>query len=234
MTKSSLGWRAIGLGLMAVILCSAAMAAEQETWDGLVPVEAKKVQKAYLLPGADFHGYTKVVIDPPLVEFRKNWQRDFNRSTSSLSGRLSTSDIEAIRTALAEGFQQILSAGFAKAGWEVGAAEGPDVLRLTPVLLNVYINAPDTRSAGRSTTYAVEAGEATLALEIRDSETGQLMGRVVDRRVAGRSGSIPMMRNRVTNRADFERLLKTWTGILVDGLAGLKAASPVAPARPEQ
>jgi hypothetical protein len=222
---------AVWAGLLAIAISPAAPGAEQETWDGLVQVEARKVQTAYLLPGADFRDYTKVIIDPPVVEFRKNWPRSLNRSIASPSRQLSPSDVEAIRTAFAEGFQQILAAGFAKGGWEVGVAEGPDVLRVTPVLLNVYINAPDTMSAGRSTTYAVEAGEATLALEVRDAETGQLMGRAVDRRRAGRRDSIPMVRNRVTNRADFEQLLKAWTTVLVEGLGALKDASPVAPAK---
>jgi hypothetical protein len=213
--------------MVAGMVSSAAIAAEEETWDGLVKVEAKKVQKAYLLPGADFRAYNKVLIDPPVVEFRKNWQRDINRSASSLGRQLTSSEVEEIRTAFAEGFEQILAAGFAKGGWDVGVAGGPDVLRVTPLLLNVYVNAPDQMSAGRSTTYSVEAGEATLALEVRDAETNQLLGRAVDRRRAGDNSSIPMMRNRVTNRADFERLLKRWTEVLVDGLASLKAASPI-------
>ena len=36
-----------------------------------------------------------------------------------------------------------------------------------------------------------------------------------------------MVANRVTNRAEFERLLKGRTGILVDGLEGLKNVSPL-------
>jgi hypothetical protein len=31
----------------------------------------------------------------------------------------------------------------------------------------------------------------------------------------------------VTNRAEFERLLKRWTQVFVDGLAELEAASPL-------
>ena len=46
--------------------------------------------------------------------------------------------------------------------------------------MDVYVTAPDTMQAGRSYTFTVEAGEATLALEARDSETGQLLGRAID------------------------------------------------------
>lgn len=215
---------AAALGLAAV---SPVLAAEEETWDGLTKVDSKKVQAAYLLEGADFRVYTKVIIDPPEVSFRKNWQRDINRSASTLSQRLTSSDVERIREAFREGFREILAAEFAKAGWDVGVAPGPDVLRLTPVLLNVYVNAPDTMSPGVSVTYTVEAGEATVALEIRDAETNMLLGRAVDRRRTTSYGNQLMITNRVTNRADFERLLKRWAQIFVDGLAGLKAASPL-------
>ena len=225
-------WRRLMLGLavasvMALTVIVPVTAAEEETWDGLVKIDAKRVQVAYLRPGADFRVYTKVIIDPPIVEFYKNWQRDINRSVSTLGARLNSSDVERIRTAFSEGFEEILAAGFAKAGWEVGVAEGPDVLRVTPLLLNVYVNAPDKMTPGMSTTYTVRAGEATLALEIRDAETDQLLGRAVDRRRTSDYGGVLMSSNRVTNRAEFERLLKGWTEILVDGLAELKEASPL-------
>ncbi|MDH4110228.1 MAG: DUF3313 domain-containing protein, partial [Gammaproteobacteria bacterium] len=185
-------------GLAAAILLTVAVttpvvAAEEETWDGLVKIEAKRVQAAYLLPGAEFQSYNKVIIDPPRVEFRKNWQRDINRRPTRLSGRLNATDVENIRSAFADGFEEILAAGFAKAGWEVGVADGPDVLRLTPLLVNVYVNAPDKPTAGRTYTYTVQAGEATVALEIRDAETGQLLGRAVDRRYTVDRGNLMML-----------------------------------------
>ena len=49
----------------------------------------------------------------------------------------------------------------------------------SPGVANLYINAPDTMSAGRSRTYTTEAGEATLVLEARDSTSGALLGRVL-------------------------------------------------------
>ena len=66
-----------------------------------------------------------------------------------------------------------------------------------------------------------------MVLEIRDAETDQLLGRVADRRSTVDYGGMVMVTNRVTNRAEFERLLKRWTEIMVDGLATLKEASPL-------
>jgi len=120
-----------------------------------------------------------------------------------------------------------LGSYLAKAGWDVGVTNGPDVLRLTPLLVDVYVNAPDKPTAARTDTYTVRAGEAAVALEIRDAETGQLLGRAIDRRYTSSQGDLLTLTNRVTNRADFERLLKRWTQIFVDGLAELKEASPL-------
>ena len=227
MGKSILRWVAAGAMALAMAMAAQVVSAEEETWDGLVSIDAKRVHAAYLRPGADFRVYTEVLIDQPVVEFRKNWQRDINRNSSTLGQRLTSSDVERIRTAFTEGFAEILAAGLAKGGWEVGLAIGPDTLRLTPLLVNVYVNAPERMSAGRTTTYTVQMGEATLALEIRDAETGQLLGRVIDRQRTSNYGNTLTITNRVTNRAEFERMLKRWTEILVDGLATLKHSSPL-------
>ena len=71
---------------------------------------------------------------------------------------------------------------FTKAGYQVVSEPGPDVLRLSLAIIDLTVNAPDTMVAGRSSSYAVDAGEATFAVEARDSLTGQLLGRGIDRR----------------------------------------------------
>src|SRR3954447_9484066 len=64
------------------------------TWDGLVQVKSKRLDLVYLQPGADFRGYSKVLIEPTEVAFSKNWQRDYNRSSRSLSRRVSDSETQ--------------------------------------------------------------------------------------------------------------------------------------------
>ena len=214
-------------GLLSLGLVAHVASAKEDTWDGLTKVKTKTLDSAYLLQGADFRAYSKVIIDSPQVAFRKNWQRDQNRGVTSPSARITSSDMEKITEAMSEGFEQILAADFAKAGWEVVIEPGPDVLRLTPMLVNVDIAAPDKMTASRTTTYTVQAGEATVALEVRDAETNMLLGRAVDRRKTTDYGNTLMITNRVTNRAEFERMMKRWSEIFVGGLAGLKDASPV-------
>ena len=76
-----------GLAALSAIAVAAPLAGQGEpvgqatetNWDGLVRVKAKKLDYVYLAPEADFRRYTKVLIDPTEVSFRKNWQRDQNR-----------------------------------------------------------------------------------------------------------------------------------------------------------
>ena len=65
----------------ALLVPSTGMAKAPSTWDGLVLTKSKHFDLVYLQPGADFRGYTKVMIDPTEVAFQKNWQRDYNRGS---------------------------------------------------------------------------------------------------------------------------------------------------------
>jgi hypothetical protein len=214
------------LGLGALALAGPAAAADApESWDGLVSVNSRRFQRVFLQPGADFRGYTKVIVDPTEVAFRKNWARDFNRTVRGASGRVSDTDVERMTQQGAVQATDIFADAFTKAGFIVVKDPGPDVLRVRTLLLNIHVNAPDIPTAGRTRQFAGEAGQATLVVEARDSETGALIGRVVDRRLAGDNSMLS--RTQVSNRADFRMLVQNWAQDSVRGLAELKALSPV-------
>jgi hypothetical protein len=212
--------------LLALAFAGASFAEKPpETWDGLVEVKAKRVELAYLAPGADFRPYTKVMVDPTQVAFHKDWMKNMNQQRD-LSRRTTPEDAEEILAAARSNFDDIFHEAFTKAGYTVASTPGPDVLRVATAVVNLYINAPDTMSAGRSRSYTANAGEATLVIEMRDSQTGALMGRVVDQRQTRDMGGMGMTTS-VTNVSDFRALFKNWAGITVKGLEALKAASPV-------
>jgi hypothetical protein len=211
--------------LALTVGASTATAKAPETWDGLVQVKAKKLGLAYLLPHADFRAYSKVMFDPPQVAFAKNWQRDFNRSAMTLSGRISDKDVRDTVTQAEASLTRIFPERFTREGFQVVSEPGPEVLRLGVAIINLEINAPERDVPGRSRTYAVDAGEATFAIEVRDSLTGQLLGRAVDRREAGEGPTY--RRNYSSNLADFEALFEDWARISARGLTELKSVSPV-------
>ncbi len=194
-------------------------------WDGLVEVNSKRLDLAYLAPGADFRSYTKVMVDPTQVAFHKDWMKNMN-NRRDVSRKVTEEHAKDIIDAARTNFADVFTEVFEKAGYTVVTAPGDDVLRISPGVANLYINAPDLMSAGRSQTYSANAGEATMILELRDSQTGALLGRVVDRRET-RDAIGMQPANRVTNTNDFRALFKTWASTSVKGIEALKSVSPL-------
>jgi len=193
-------------------------------WDGLIHVQSKKLAAVYLLPHADFRAYSKVMLDPAEVAFQKNWQQNYNATTMSLGDRVTDQEVQK---AISEGqasLNKIFAETFTKQGYQVVTAPGPDVARISVAVLNVTVTAPDV-GMGPEANFAVDAGEADLVVEVRDSLTNQLLGRGLDRREAGDSPTA--YRTSVSNWADFNQLFGIWANIAAKGLTELRASSPV-------
>lgn len=218
-------------GVCALLLCGTAIpaGAKDETggaWDGLVEVKPKRLDAAYLLPGADFRPYIKVMIDPVEVAFQKDWMKRYNETAATLSRRLTQEDAERIASEARKVFDEAFAETLEDKGLQVVTSPGPDVLRLRPGVINLYITAPNTMSSGRSRTYTMEAGQATLFIELLDSTTGALLGRALDQRETRNTGRLSVS-NSVTNLSDFKALFKQWAEICVKGFEDLHAMSPV-------
>lgn len=219
--------RRIAAGLTGLILlASPVFAAPPATWDGLVQVRSTRLDLVYVQPGADFRGYSKVIIEPTEVAFQKNWRRDYNRSASDLSSQISEKEEQRAISKGVEAAHDIFTKAWTGGGYQVTNTPGPDVLRVKTGVVNISVNAPDTRSAGRSRTYADEAGEATLFVEVRDSSTGALLGRAVDQRIIGDNSS--GRRTSVSNRGDFRDMVTRWARTTVNGMAELRKLAPTA------
>lgn len=222
--------RALAIILVSsAILCATTTQAADPpaTWDGLVQVPSKRLEIVYLQPGADFRGYTKVMLDPTEVAFEKDWRRDHNRSSTTLTGNVSENELQRIITQGVGEAGEIFTSAWTKGGYEVVSAPGPDVLRISTGVLNIRVTAPDVQTAGRSRTYSEEAGSAVFFVEARDSTTNALLGRAVDPRIIG--DDFTTWRTRVSNRADFRDEVKRWAEISVRGVTELKGLSPIDP-----
>jgi hypothetical protein len=219
-------WLAAALAACLVTFGAIAGAEDApDNWDGLVQIKPRRMDMVYVLPGADFRPYSKVMLDRTEVAFRKDWLKNMN-DTRTVSRKIDDGEVAKIKEAASSNFSDVWTKALERAGYQVVTAPGPDVLRLSTTIANLYINAPDTMEAGRVSTYTAEAGEATLILEVRDSRTNALLGRVVDRRET-RSSVAMQPANRVTNQADFRSLFSQWASIAGKGLEELKALSPV-------
>ena len=210
-------------GLIGATAAAAADKVPTE-WDGLSRVKSKKLEYVFLAPGADFRPYRQVMLDPTEIAFHKDWQRDYNRDRRGVSGRVTDSDVQRAIVDGGAAASKIFAEAFAAGGYPVATAPGEDVLRVRTAVVNISVTAPDMPIAGRSHTFSNEAGFASLIIEVRDSMTGALLGRAVDHSLAGDSNAL--LRNRVTNRADFRQIVKVWAKNSVVGLNVLKSTTP--------
>ena len=219
-------WNTKGILAGVLLVASAPLLAQatEDNWEGLVRVNSDKIELVYLAPEADFRPYTKVMLDPSEMAMQKNWLRDQRRSTSGLGSEATQRDIVRALDAGKKQFDRYFAEAFTEAGFTIATAPGADVLRVRSAVVEIDVVAPDV-SVGRSRTFSEEAGAGTLVIEVRDSVTNALLGRAIERRIAGDNG--PWVRSRASNRADFDRLFRRWSEASAQGLVELKALSPI-------
>jgi hypothetical protein len=188
------------------------------TSDGLNLVEGTKAAAVWVLDGADFSEFNRVMIVDVGVGFKKNWRRDYNRDEISLGSQISKSDAEKIKQRVADEFKKVFTAELEKAGYEVADYDvklaEEDILVLRPAIVDLVVTAPETNSASRSDTFTASAGAMTLYLEFYDSVTSSILGRVVDRQNS-RDNGMMQISNRVTNKAEADRMFRKWAGLLI-------------------
>ena len=196
---------AAALMLVLTVTSPSVAAADSSSspFPGLELVDSKNVDRLYRRPDLDISAYGKILIGEPVVEFSKNWNPR-NYGTYGLSA----AQLKKIRVDLADlakaTFVKVLGAG----GYEVVTEAGDGVLEIIPSIVNLYINAPDAMTAGRSKTYAMDAGSMTLALQVSDSVTGTLLAVVYDHK-RDSSGRMQWATS-VSNRAAASRTLTGW------------------------
>jgi hypothetical protein len=116
---------------------------------------------------------------------------------------------DRLQQTLAEAFTQEL----AKAErFELTDETGSNVLIVRCQLLDVVSHVPP-EMLGRGDVYLDEIGEATLAIEIIDSESNTVLVRAVDRRAAESHG-MPIPSNAATNWSEVRRLAQFWARLL--------------------
>ena len=197
------------IALVSVPAIQAKEAPPETTQEGLMLQKSTKSRIVYVKPGATFTQYNRVAILEPLVEFEKDWQKDYNNSRRGLEGRVSDKDIERMKAGLAAEFKKVFTKELQdKGGYQVVDTAAPDVLVLRPALLNVEVNAPDMMTAGVNATVVRSAGQMTLFLELWDSSTNTLLARIMD--AAADSDSFAKQANRVTNVQAADRILGDW------------------------
>ena len=210
--RHAAAWLALASALLSVTAWAASKAEMEEAMshDGLQKVTVQGLALVYARPGATLAGYNRVLIEPVQVAFSRNW--DPTRTGSRI--KLSKEERENIRNGVAgivqEEFVKELQE---RSSYKVVNEAGADVLRVKVNIVDLYINAPDTESVARSNTYTVSAGQMTLIAELFDSESGQILSRVVDRREA-RNDDTLRLSSSVVKRGEAQEIAASWARIL--------------------
>ena len=210
--------------LVPLFLLAAVVAAPQDdSLEGsspysLQPVKIRGLDVAFVLPGATLGGYTKVLIEQPIdVSFHKDW----NPTVAGSRRRLSTDEQLKIRSGVAKVVYDTFVKELGRGGYSVVTDPGPDVLGVKAQIINLYVTAPDVMTAGRSRTYVVSAGQMTLIAELSDSETGEVLAQVGDRKVARSTGRFTLSSS-VFNTAEAQSAASSWARILRTALDSAK------------
>lgn len=222
MTRTSLALLFLSATLFAA---SARAQSSGSAWtrDGLEPVTVQGLDAAFAKPGASLAQYDKVLLRPVTVAFHKNWER--NMSTGSRF-RVSSTDMQRIRTRLAARLQDAVRSELAAGGYKLVDAPADDVLDVQMDIVNLYVPASTIDSGmHQPDVYAVSAGQAALIVQLHDSVTGDAIARAVQNYAAAERSHMTRIDN-YENDVEAGKACAAWARSLREALDRSRTIKP--------
>ena len=215
----------IRLGFLALVATVASACGPQPTQpkptgeiniEGLQQVSARNFEAAFVRPGVTFADYSKLMVDELELAFRTP---DREQNQFPLGEDQKTRFRAAMATAFGEELGKLQNV-------EVVTEPGPDVLALHVRVQDIVARAPGRRvGAGGRAGFALETvGEMTLVLELRDSQSDEVLVRVFDRQAV--EGAAMVSGDSVVSTWEgVERLVGRWASRASEGLDRLLGGS---------
>lgn len=191
--------------------------------EGMELVKDSKLATVYADPGADLSIYNRIWLQDATVAFKKNWQRDQNRSSANRF-KVKTKDMERILADTATLFREVFTKELLDGGYVLAEEAGDDVLLVKPAIVDLDVTAPDIPQPTRNMSFSESAGEMTLSLELYDSITGDKIAKATDRKRDAFRGYVEW-RTSVNNRAVARRMMESWAKALRSALDEAKSAT---------
>ena len=213
---------------------SAAAAASEPQ---LVERPSRYVDRVSVLPGFDFRGHSKLMLQPSIVSFQGDWLKDMNANRIALLRGTTAQDADDIAREAAKSLDASIVRALRGSGFELVNEPGPGTVTLQPRITDLYVNAPKSVNTQPGRTYTTHAGHGAFALDVRDSTTGRLVVQVADeRRIGDRGvmGSSLQVTTPATNAFDFGSAFDDWangTASALDELRKMPVAASVTHAR---
>jgi hypothetical protein len=201
------------------------------TPDGLHQLEWEPFRVTYVKPGADLQRYDQVLLDEVTVSYKtppRKGRGRFDRDELDDNYALPDSAVASLKRYFREAFVKELGKS---QSFSVVEAPGPEVLLVSGHIVNLQIQVPPERDeAVDETDYTSSAGQMTLVLDARDSESGEPLVRVGQARAIQMAGGGWYASDPVTNSAAVRQIFEKWASDLrreLDQFHALPALPPV-------
>ena len=195
------------------------------TFDGLHELKNSAADIAWAMPGVDLSGFTKIKVQDAGIEFRPGGESGRSSFSRSSTGPFEVTEKQKAR--FREIVEEIVQDELGKSvKFALTDEPGPDVLLVRIALLDVASFVPPAE-LGRADIYLRDIGEVTLVLELRDSITGAILVRAIDRDAIGDSDRMNRSSS-AANAADVKRLIRRWMSGLrkrLDTFSGFENAA---------
>lgn len=203
------------------LLCGCAVSkpapAESEVVEGLARVPSTRVDTVLAAPGVSLANYRRVMLDPVEIGFVEGWEKR--------DAGVTAEDITRIRSQAGAAFREIF--GFAlsvNGGYGLTTRPDPDVLRVSTTISNLDVGKSPAEAATMRPAYVVSSADLVLLMDLRDSRSGALLVRAIDRGKVRQAGDM-RIDDSVTNSTDARRALEMWAGLLREALDEARANS---------
>lgn len=163
--------------------------------------------------------YDSVMIEPVEVTFADNWEPRYGNTRISFSDN----DIETVRGRVASIFDQRFRAALESNGVEVVNEAGPDVLRISPQLREVYLHAPLPEKVVGS-IHVRRVGSMQLRAEFSDSGSGESLVILQDDK-RGRDAGYFRMASGPQERFQLHQMIDDWALVIAEDMLGPRYAS---------
>lgn len=194
---------------------------EERTDDGLVRVPSRAAGGVYRNPEADFTRYTRLILEPPTIEFKASWREEHRDVEDRDFARIRA---EAVRLFREEFERELIDRG----PYEFADAPDSDVLRVIPRIVDLDIPAPDTGKIAQR-TYTPGPVKMQVTGELRDAASHTLLARVTIFEGQTRYGFNELrLANRSTNAHELRVGFGKWSMMVHEALNVAKTARPLA------
>jgi len=188
--------------------------------DGLRRTTVPGLDLVYVRDGARLDGYTRVWLKSVDVAFRRDW------SAPARPGSLiPDNDVSRIKTRLAAILREETARELARSGYTLADEPAPGVLQVGLSIVDLYVNAPESTGTIRVDRYTMSVGEMTLEAELRDAPSGELLARVLDRRVDRERRRFEITTT-VDNAVAARDAVRGWARILREQLDAARRIAP--------